>query len=216
MAKIITGIQPSGIIHIGNYLAAIKPIVELSKDPRHRVMGFVANYHAMTSNTDFQSLRENTIDTFLNWLACGIDTEKGILYIQSDIPEVQEFTWFLYNLCPMGLLERSTAYRDKVENGLSANAGLFNYPVLMTADILMSDSEVVPVGKDQTQHLEISRDLAQKANRIWKLGFKEPQAYILDEVGVVPGLDGRKMSKSYHNTIPLFSNEKELRKKVMS
>ncbi|MEE9369216.1 MAG: tryptophan--tRNA ligase [Pontiella sp.] len=211
--RILTGIQPSGKLHIGNYFGAIKPAVELQEQGEAYI--FIANYHAMTTVQDGNALREMTTDVALDYLACGIDPEKTALYRQSDLPEVQELAWMLSTLCPMGLLERCHSYKDKMAKGFSPSHGLFAYPVLMAADILAVQGEVVPVGKDQKQHVEVTRDLATKFNHTFGEVFTIPEPSIRENVAVVPGIDGQKMSKSYDNTIEIFMEGKPLKKRVM-
>lgn len=214
--RILTGIQPSGQLHIGNYFGAMKPMIEMMNSGQHEVFCFIADYHALTSLHDAEALRKNIKDTILDWIACGLDPEKIILYVQSDLPEVQELTWLLHSVCPMGLLERATAYKDKVAKGIDASSGLFTYPVLMAADILIMQSEIVPTGKDQKQHIEIARDLAIKFNNEFGEIFTLPKEQISEDLAVIPGVDGQKMSKSYGNTIPLFDEESVIKKKIMS
>ena len=214
MKRILTGIQPSGKLHWGNYFGAIRNMVELQNAGEDMFM-FIANFHAMTTVRDGAALRASTRDVVLDYLACGMDPEKTVLYRQSDLPEVQELAWYLSCLCPMGLLERCHSYKDKMAHGFDATHGLFAYPVLMAADILIMNSDLVPVGKDQKQHLEVTRDLAQKFNNAYGEIFKLPDAYIPEQVALIPGTDGQKMSKSYHNTIELFEDAKSIKKKVM-
>jgi tryptophanyl-tRNA synthetase len=214
MTRILTGIQPSGILHVGNYFGAIRPILELQD--RGEVFVFLADLHALTSLQDADRLREYSRTAALDLLASGLDPERTVFWRQSDVAEHTELMWILSNLAPTGLLERSHAYKDKVARGLSASAGLFTYPILMAADILLYDADVVPVGKDQKQHLEITRDLAVKFNEAYGETFKLPEPLIQEEVATVPGLDGQKMSKSYGNTIDIFMEQKALRKRVMS
>jgi tryptophanyl-tRNA synthetase len=209
--RILTGIQPSGKLHWGNYFGAMKSMFDL-QDRGENFM-FIANYHAMTTVSDGKVLREATRDVALDYLACGLDTEKTVIYRQSDVPEVQELAWYLSCLTPMGLLERCHSYKDKMAHGFEATHGLFAYPVLMAADILIMNADLVPVGKDQKQHLEVTRDLAQKFNNRFGEIFKLPDAYIPESVATIPGTDGQKMSKSYHNTIELF--DPSVKKKVM-
>jgi tryptophanyl-tRNA synthetase len=209
--RILTGIQPSGKLHWGNYFGAMKSMFDL-QDRGENFM-FIANYHAMTTVSDGKVLREATRDVALDYLACGLDTEKTVIYRQSDVPEVQELAWYLSCLTPMGLLERCHSYKDKMAHGFEATHGLFAYPVLMAADILIMNADLVPVGKDQKQHLEVTRDLAQKFNNRFGEIFKLPDAYIPESVATIPGTDGQKMSKSYHNTIELF--DPFVKKKVM-
>ena len=203
MKRILTGIQPSGKLHWGNYFGAIRNMVTLQNAGEEMFM-FIANFHAMTTVRNGEALREATRDVVLDYLACGMDPEKTVLYRQSDLAEVQELAWYLSCLCPMGLLERCHSYKDKMAHGFDATHGLFAYPVLMAADILIMNADLVPVGKDQKQHLEVTRDLAQKFNNAYGEIFKLPDAYIPGTVATIPGTDGQKMSKSYHNTIELF------------
>ncbi len=212
--RILTGLQPSGKLHIGNYFGAMEPAIRLQS--QGEAFYFIANYHAMTSLQDGAALRQNTRELAIDFLACGLDPERAVFFRQSDVPEVNELAWILSTVCPMGLLERCHSYKDKVAKGLSANHALFAYPVLMAADILLYDANVVPVGKDQKQHLEVTRDLAVKVNEA--LGgdiLTLPEPMIREESAIVPGIDGQKMSKSYHNTIPMFGEEKALRKTIM-
>jgi tryptophanyl-tRNA synthetase len=211
--RILTGITPSGTLHIGNYFGAMRPAIELQD--RGEAYYFIADYHSMTALTDPVARRGFTRGIALDWLACGLDPKKAVFWRQSDIPEVCELTWLLGSLTPMGLLERAHSYKDKVAKGISPNFGLFAYPVLMAADILLFDTNLVPVGKDQKQHLEMTRDIAVKFNETYGDTLVVPEHEIRDEVAVVPGLDGQKMSKSYGNTIEIFGDEKVLRKKIM-
>lgn len=210
----LSGIQPSGTLHIGNYFGAIKQFIE--NQNKYEGFYFVADYHALTSHPDPKQLRQNTYDVVLDYLAFGLDPDVSTLFLQSDIPEVTELTWFLANVTPVALLERAHSYKDKVAKGIPANHGLFTYPTLMASDILIYDSDVVPVGKDQKQHVEITRDIATKFNQTYKKDiFKLPKEIIQESLAVVPGTDGQKMSKSYNNTIEMFAPEKKLRKQVM-
>lgn len=211
--RILTGIQPSGKLHWGNYFGAMKSMFDLQAKGEEIFM-FIANYHAMTTMRDGASLREATRDVALDYLACGLDPERSLMYRQSDVPEVQELAWYLSCLTPMGLLERCHSYKDKLAHGLDATHGLFAYPVLMAADILIMQANLVPVGKDQKQHLEVTRDLAQKFNNAYGEIFTLPEPYIPETVATIPGLDGQKMSKSYHNTIELFEPTGSIKKKV--
>jgi tryptophanyl-tRNA synthetase len=211
--RILSGIQPSGSLHLGNYFGMMKKMIEHQESGE--LFCFIANYHAMTSVPDGKALAKGTMEAAANFLALGMDPEKSIFWVQSDVPEVQELTWVLSNFTPMGLLERCHGYKDKTARGLAANHGLFAYPVLMAADILLFQSEKVPVGKDQKQHVEVTRDIAIKFNNVYGDIFTLPEPEIDDEVSTVPGLDGQKMSKSYGNTIDLFLEEKALRKQVM-
>jgi tryptophanyl-tRNA synthetase len=212
--RILSGIQASGVLHIGNYFGMMRPAIALQAEGE--AFYFIADYHALTTLRDPEALRENTRRVALDFLACGLDPERAALFRQSEVPQVTELAWILSTIAPMGLLERAHSYKDKLARGLSATVGLFNYPVLMAADILIYDSDIVPVGKDQKQHIEITRDLAAKMNETFGPIFKLPEARIEAATEVVPGLDGQKMSKSYGNNIDIFSNEKETRKRVMS
>jgi tryptophanyl-tRNA synthetase len=214
MLRILSGIQPSGTLHIGNYFGMMKPAIELQE--RGEAFYFIADYHSMTSLTDAAERRANTLGVALDFLACGLDPKKAVFWRQSDIPEVCELMWILGTLTPMGLLERAHSYKDKTAKGLSPNFGLFSYPVLMAADILLFDSNLVPVGRDQKQHVEMTRDIAIKFNLTYGETFVIPEPSIKAEVATVPGLDGQKMSKSYGNTIELFGEEKAVKKKIMS
>lgn len=212
--KILSGIQPSGVLHIGNYFGAIRQHIALQKE--NECLYFVANYHALTSISDRQKLHEHSLMVAMDYLALGFDPEKARLFLQSDVPEVTELAWILSTVTPMGLLERAHSYKDKIARGLSPTHGLFAYPVLMAADILIYDSEYVPVGKDQKQHLEMTRDIAEKFNLAYGQTLVVPEELILPEVAVVPGTDGQKMSKSYGNTIDIFADYKALKSKVMN
>jgi tryptophanyl-tRNA synthetase len=211
--RILSGIQPSGTLHLGNYFGMMKPAIELQE--KGEAFYFIANYHSMTSLYDAAERRRNTLDVALDFLACGLDPKRTVFFRQSDVPEVTELTWILGSVAPMGLLERCTSYKDKVAKGIASNFGLFAYPVLMAADILIYDSNLVPVGQDQKQHLEVARDLAIKFNEQYGETFVVPEPQIRAEVAKVPGTDGEKMSKSYHNTIDIFGEEKATRKKIM-
>src|SRR6266498_2776463 len=212
--RILSGIQPSGALHIGNYFGMMRPAIALQAEGE--AFYFIADYHALTSVRDPKMLRENSRRVALDFLACGLDPERAALFRQSDVPQVTELAWILSTVAPMGLLERSHSYKDKLARGLAATVGLFNYPVLMAADILIYDSDVVPVGKDQKQHIEITRDLAVKMNETFGQIFRLPEPRIQAATEVVPGIDGQKMSKSYGNNIDIFGDEKETRKRVMS
>src|SRR6202167_5699186 len=211
--RILSGIQPSGALHLGNYFGMMRPAIELQD--KGEAYYFIANYHSMTSLFDAAERRKNTLDVALDFLACGLDPAKSVFFKQSDVPEVTELAWMLTTLTPMGLLERCTSYKDKIARGLSPQHGLFAYPVLMAADILIYDSNIVPVGRDQKQHVEVTRDIAIKFNETYGQTFVIPEPRIREETAVVPGLDGQKMSKSYGNIIEIFGEEKPLRKKVM-
>jgi tryptophanyl-tRNA synthetase len=212
--RILSGIQPSGTLHVGNYFGMMKPAVELQAEGE--ALYFIADYHALTTVRDPELLRQNSRRVAVDFLACGLDPERAALFRHSDVPQVTELAWILSTVAPMGLLERATSYKDKLARGLPATVGLFSYPILMAADILIYDSDVVPVGKDQKQHIEITRDLAVKMNEAFGPIFKLPEARIKAATETVPGIDGQKMSKSYGNNIDIFGDEKEMRKRVMS
>jgi tryptophanyl-tRNA synthetase len=212
--RILSGIQPSGVLHIGNYFGMMRQAIALQDEGE--TFYFIANYHALTSLRDPRALRENSHRVALDFLACGFDPERGALFGQTDVPQVTELAWILSTVAPMGLLERAHSYKDKLARGLPATVGLFGYPILMASDILIYDSDLVPVGKDQKQHIEITRDLAGKINETYGQVFKLPEPRIQATTEVVPGIDGQKMSKSYGNNIDIFGNEKEMRKRVMS
>ncbi|MCK5826645.1 MAG: tryptophan--tRNA ligase [Desulfuromusa sp.] len=211
--RVLSGIQPSGSLHLGNFFGMMKKMIDYQE--QEDLFCFIANYHAMTSLSDGKELARGTLEAAANFMALGLDPEKSTFWVQSDIPEVQELTWILSNFTPMGLLERCHSYKDKVAQGIKPNHGLFAYPVLMTADILLFQSDRVPVGKDQKQHLEVARDIAIKYNNEHGNVFTIPEPEIDEDVSTVPGLDGRKMSKSYGNTIDLFLGDKALRKQIM-
>ena len=212
--RILTGIQPSGRLHLGNYLGAMRQCVELQKKADD-CFYFIADYHALTTVSDPQALRDSIHGVALDFLSAGLDPEKVVFFRQSDVPEVQELSWLLSIVTPMARLELAHSYKDKLAHGKEATHALFTYPVLMAADILLYQSDLVPVGKDQKQHLEITRDLAAKFNQKFGEVFKMPDGYIPDSVATVPGTDGQKMSKSYGNTIPLAGTPKEIRKAIM-
>lgn len=212
--RILTGLQPSGKLHVGNYFGAMEPAVRLQD--QGEAFYFIADYHAMTSSHNAADLRENVRELAIDFLACGLDPAKAVFFRQSAVPEVNELAWILSTICPMSLLAKCHSYKDKTSQGIAANHALFAYPVLMAADILLYDSNQVPVGKDQKQHLEVTRDLAVKLNDTYGEGTVViPEPIIREETAIVIGLDGRKMSKSYHNTLPLFGEEKTLRKLIM-
>jgi len=210
--RILSGIQPSGSLHIGNYFGMMRPMIAYQEESE--LYCFIVNYHAMTSVTDGKQLAKGTVDAAMDFLALGLDPVQAIFWVQSDVPEVAELTWILNNVTPVGLLLRSHSYKDKIAQGLSPNHGLLSYPVLMAADILLYQSEKVPVGQDQQQHLEIARDIAIKFNHLFGETFVIPEAEINPNIPTVLGLDGRKMSKSYDNTIEIFTAEDGLRKKI--
>jgi len=212
--RILSGIQPSGALHLGNYFGMMRPAIELQE--KGEAYYFIADYHSMTSLLDPVERRKNTLDVALDFLACGLDPKRAVFFKQSDVPEVTELTWLLSTVTPMGLLERAHSYKDKTAKGIAASHGLFAYPVLMAADILIYDSNVVPVGQDQKQHVEMTRDIAIKFNEQYGETFVIPEPQIRTATAKVPGIDGEKMSKSYGNTIDIFGDEEALRKVVMS
>lgn len=212
--RVLSGIQPSGKLHLGNYFGMMRECVRLQEKGESYV--FIANYHALTTVSNAEQLRIDTMDVALDFLACGLDPERTNFFVQSDVPEVQELAWLLSIVTPMGLLERAHSYKDKLAHGKEATHGLFAYPVLMAADILLYQADIVPVGKDQKQHLEITRDLATKFNLKFGETFKIPEPYTPEEVAVVPGIDGQKMSKSYNNTIQMSATPKQIKQAIMS
>ncbi len=212
--RILTGIQPSGVLHWGNYFGMMQPAIDLQDEGE--AFYLIVDYHALTSVRDPAALREYVKGAALDFLACGLDSSKTCFFLQSAVPAVTELAWILGTVTPMGLLERCHAYKDKVAHNLPATQGLFSYPVLMAADILLYETDLVPVGKDQMQHIEVARDIATKFNEKYGAVFKLPQASIRETTATVPGLDGAKMSKSYGNTVEIFLTEKELYKKIMS
>src|ERR1035438_7446572 len=212
--RILSGIQPSGALHLGNYFGMMRPAIELQE--KGEAFYFIADYHSMTSLFDAAQRRRNTLAVALDFLACGLDPERTVFFRQSDVPEVTELMWLLSTVTPMGLLERAHSYKDKVAKGIAPSHGLFAYPVLMAADILIYDSNLVPVGRDQKQHVEMTRDIAIKFNEAYGQTFVVPEPQIKGETAKVPGLDGEKMSKSYGNTLEIFGEEKVLKKKVMA
>ena len=214
MLRYLTGFQPTGILHIGNYFGALRPAIEMQD--KGEAFYFIADYHALTAIHDPVTLRENVRGVAIDSLACGLDPQKACFFRQSDVPVVTELAWILSTVTSMGLLERSHSYKDKLARGIPSSHALFAYPTLMAADILLYESDIVPVGKDQKQHLEITRDIAIKFNERYGPVFKLPEPSIRDEVATIVGLDGQKMSKSYGNTIELFLEERALRKKIMS
>ena len=220
--RILTGIKPTGYAHLGNYFGAIKPAIELSKDSSYEAFYFIADYHALTTLKSKAEMQEYFYNIACTWLACGLDPEKVVFYRQSDVPEIFELNWILNNVTPKGLMNRAHAYKAVVEKNIEknldhdygVNMGLYNYPVLMASDILMFNSDLVPVGLDQKQHIEIARDIATNFNKKYGETFKLPEEYIEKKFAVLVGLDGRKMSKSYNNTIQLFTTEDVLRKSI--
>lgn len=215
MKRSLSGIQPSGILHLGNYFGAMKQFVDFQNT--YEGFYFIADYHSLTSLTNPKDLTQNTYDIVLDYLAIGLDPNKSTIFLQSNVPEHTEMTWLLSNITPVGLLERGHSYKDKVAKGFFPNTGLLTYPILMAADILIYDTDFVPVGKDQKQHLEMTRDIAMKFNQQYEVEFfKLPEPLILDDSAIVPGTDGQKMSKSYGNTINMFVSKKTLKQQVMS
>lgn len=215
MKRSLSGIQPSGTLHLGNYFGAMKQFIE--NQDKYEGFYFVADYHSLTSLTKPELLRESTKNIILDYLALGLDPEKCTLFLQSDVPEHVELSWLLANVTPVGLMERGHSYKDKIAKGLFPNTGLLTYPILMAADILMYDTDIVPVGKDQKQHLEMARDIAMKFNQQYGVDFfKLPEPLIMENLAIVPGTDGQKMSKSYGNTINMFAPKNVLKKQVMS
>ncbi len=213
VVRILSGIQPTGDLHIGNYFGMMRPAIELQD--RGQAFYFIADYHALTTLPEPGDLRANTLGVAVDFLACGLDPERTLFFRQSDVPEVTELTWILSPVTPLGLLERCHSYKDKVARGITPSHGLFSYPVLMAADILIYQSNLVPVGRDQKQHLEVTRDIAGKFNLRYGEVFTMPEPLIREQTAVVPGIDGQKMSKSYGNTIPLFGSKKAIRSAVM-
>ena len=211
---LLSGIKPSGRPHIGNYFGAMKQFIELQA--AHRCFFMIADYHGLNTIQDAKVMKQNIIDLAIDYLAVGIDTQKSVLFKQSDVSEHTELAWIFDTIITVPFLERAHAYKDAVAKKKEASVGLFNYPVLMAADILLYDTDVVPVGADQKQHVEIARDIAEKFNRVYGETFKLPEPHIIENVAVVPGIDGQKMSKSYGNTIPLFAEDAEIEKLVMS
>lgn len=210
--RVLTGIQASGKLHIGNYFGAMKPMIELQKS--EELFTFIANYHSLTTSKDANLLKQLTFDAAIDYLSLGIDPEKTTFWVQSDVPQVLELYWILSKFTPMGLLERAHSYKDKVAKGIPANHALFSYPVLMAADILLVDTQKVPVGKDQIQHIEITRDIATKFNNEYGEIFTLPEYLVEENVATIPGIDGQKMSKSYDNAIDIFmETEKKLQKR---
>lgn len=214
MKRVLSGIQPSGKLHIGNYFGMMQPMIRHMETADLYV--FIVDLHALTSVQDRERLRQGTLEAAADFLALGLDPDRCTFWVQSDVPEVCELTWMLSVLTPMGLLERCHAFKDKVAKNIPASHGLFSYPVLMAADILLYQSQVVPVGKDQKQHVEVARDIAIRFNNAFGETFVIPEPEINETTAIVPGIDGQKMSKSYDNTIPIFLGEKELRKRVMA
>jgi len=213
MKRVLSGIQPSGDLHLGNYFGAIRQWISLQE--KHECFYFLADLHSLTTVHDPEVLERNTYEAAITYLSCGLDPDTAVIFRQSDVPFHTELAWILSTVTPMGLLERAHSYKDKTSKGISPSVGLFTYPVLMAADILMYQADLVPVGKDQKQHVEITRDIAEKFHLAYGESFVLPEPYIPEEVAVIPGTDGQKMSKSYNNTLPIFAEEAVLKKKVM-
>lgn len=211
--RILSGIQPSGKLHIGNYFGMIQPAIEMQD--QGEIFLFIADYHALTSTQDAKILKQLTNDAVLDFLACGIDPKKTFFYKQSDIPQVHELAWLLSTVAPMGLLERCHSFKDKMSKGIPSSHALFSYPVLMASDILSIDADIIPVGKDQKQHVEVTRDLAERFNNLFGEVFVIPKPFIKESVSLISGIDGKKMSKSYKNTIDIFDSGKSLKKRIM-
>ncbi|NQV37169.1 MAG: tryptophan--tRNA ligase [Candidatus Marinimicrobia bacterium] len=214
MKRVLSGIQSSGKLHLGNYFGMMSRMIRYQEE--NELYCFIANYHTLTSINDKELIKNNTLDAVIDFLALGLDPEKSVFWVQSDVPQVTELTWLLSNVTGVGLLERATSYKDKLTKGLTPNVGLFSYPVLMASDILCFGADVVPVGKDQKQHLEMTRDIAIRFNQIFGETFIVPDSEIEKTTMLVPGIDGQKMSKSYDNAIPIFTDEKKMRKRIMS
>jgi len=214
LKRVLSGIQPSGQLHLGNYFGMMSRMIHYQEE--NDLYCFIVNYHAMTSMQDGASLKENTMSAAMDFLSLGMDPEKSTFWVQSDIPQVAELTWILSVVTSVGLMERGTSYKDKLAKGLKANMGLFSYPILMAADILLFGGEIVPVGKDQKQHLEMTRDIAIRFNQTFGDVLIVPAPDIDKDTQLIPGLDGQKMSKSYNNTIPIFGSDKVIQEKVMS
>lgn len=212
--RVLSGIQPSGALHLGNYFAMMKRMIEYQEN--HELFCFVVNYHALTTVKDADRLRRHTFEACVDFLALGIDPDRSYFYVQSDVPEVTELTWILSNVTELGLLNRAHSFKDKQAKGIEVNHGLYAYPVLMAADILMYGAELIPVGRDQKQHVEMTRDIAQKFNHQFGEVFVLPKPAVQDDLATIPGTDGQKMSKSYGNTIEIFASKNALKKKVMS
>ena len=213
-SRVLSGIQPSGTLHLGNYFGMMSRMIKYQSN--NELFCFIANYHALTSIPTSESLSQNTFNAACDFLALGLDPERSTFWIQSDVPKVTELMWILASHTGVGQLDRATSYKDKISQGIKPNVGLYSYPVLMAADILLFDTELVPVGKDQKQHLEIARDIAMRFNNSYGDTLVMPEPDIEKENQLIPGIDGRKMSKSYNNTIPIFETEKKIRKKIMS
>jgi tryptophanyl-tRNA synthetase len=211
--RVLSGIQPSGVLHLGNYFGMMSRMIHYQDE--NELFCFIANYHALTTLPDPGTLSSNTFNAACDFLALGMDPEKSTFWVQSDVPQVTELTWILSSQAGVGLMDRATSYKDKIAQGLKPNMGLYSYPVLMAADILLFDSQIVPVGKDQKQHLEMTRDIAIRFNNTFGDTLVVPESDIEEITQLVPGIDGQKMSKSYNNTIPIFDSSKQIRKKIM-
>jgi len=211
--RVLSGIQPSGVLHLGNYFGMMSRMIRYQDE--NELFCFIANYHALTTLPDPGTLSSNTFNAACDFLALGMDPEKSTFWVQSDVPQVTELTWILSSQAGVGLMDRATSYKDKISQGLKPNMGLYSYPLLMAADILLFDSQIVPVGKDQKQHLEITRDIAIRFNNMFGDTLVVPEPDIEEVTQLVPGIDGQKMSKSYNNTIPIFHSHKQIRKKIM-
>ena len=211
--RVLSGIQPSGVLHLGNYFGMMSRMIRYQDE--NELFCFIANYHALTTLPDPGTLSSNTFNAACDFLALGMDPEKSTFWVQSDVPQVTELTWILSSQAGVGLMDRATSYKDKIAQGLKPNMGLYSYPVLMAADILLFDSQIVPVGKDQKQHLEMTRDIAIRFNNTFGDTLVVPESDIEEITQLVPGIDGQKMSKSYNNTIPIFDSSKQIRKKIM-
>jgi len=214
MKRVLSGIQPTGDLHLGNYFGMMSRMIKYQKE--NDLFCFIVNYHALTTIQDKKLLAENTLNAAIDFMALGLDPDRSTFWIQSDVPQVCESTWLLSNIINVGALDRATSYKDKLAKGLTANVGLYSYPILMASDILLFGGEIVPVGKDQKQHIEITRDIAFRFNQTYGETFIVPEPDIEKTNQLVPGIDGQKMSKSYGNTIPIFGDEKSVRKKFMS
>ena len=214
MKRVLSGIQPSGELHLGNYFGMMSRMIKYQNE--NDLFCFIVNYHALTTIQDKDRLTNNTLNAAMDFISLGLDPEKSTFWVQSDVPQVCESTWLLSNIVNLGLLDRSTSYKNKLAKGLTANLGLYSYPVLMASDILLFGGEIVPVGQDQKQHLEITRDIALRFNKVYGDVFVIPEPEIDKSTKLIPGIDGQKMSKSYGNTIPIFGEEKNIRKKFMS
>lgn len=212
-SRVLSGIQPSGLLHLGNYFGMMSRMIKYQSN--NELFCFIANYHALTSTPSSETLSDNTFNAACDFLALGLDPEKSTFWVQSDVPKVTELMWILASHTGVGLLDRATSYKDKISQGITPNVGLYSYPILMAADILLFDTELVPVGKDQKQHLEIARDIAMRFNNLYGNTLVIPEPDIEKDNQLIPGIDGKKMSKSYNNTIPIFETEKKIRKKIM-